>query len=131
VPEQAAGFYYKESIGDWESTKFNAESETFLITPVDKESVSEYFKKYEYKLKFLGEKLATAYCDNTIDMTLLPAVLYCAGKGEEYRFNKKSLRFIKINYVGYYNVLKDGIGVPKTDKESNEPNMVIEKCPPI
>jgi hypothetical protein len=113
VADHATGFKYDGN--KWNAAHFKTD-EKFLVTKSDNPKTAKWV------VKKVGESFPTAFCEE--DFTPSGA-LRCSGF-EEFRFNKKNLRFMSLYAIGY---VTDGIGLEALGKEGqNTPALTIGTC---
>ena len=118
IADKVSGFSFNNVSMDWENATFNGGSK-FVISKPDDANVA--FVVHE-----VGKSAVTATCGSGFDEL---GSLSCTGYGGDFRFNRKSGRFINSYVAGYYNIIP---GVNSlTDRNSDTPSIEIGKCSPF
>jgi len=120
VTDLSTGFFFEK--GEWRIADFDVRK-TFIISKSDDE-------RYEYGLTDFGSKHQTLHCDEGFNEY---GWLTCKG-WRNFRFNKRSLRFIHTSDYGYV-IAGTGIRDERTDEITDEitdtPYMEIGTCSPF
>lgn len=114
--DMATGFLFDEKSGGWVQSKFKVKDNKYVIAPTEKGS-------YKYKITKVGEDFALVNCKNDFDKF---GFISCSKLWVEFNFNKNNGRYLRINEIGYYNVLPEENGT--TDATSHSPMLEIGTC---
>jgi hypothetical protein len=119
VADKATGFSFNKVTKEWASTNFRA-SAKHLITRSKQTDVS-------WEVKEVGDKSAYTICAKDFNSN---GNLICQGFGNEFRFNRNSLRYMNVYLIGYWTD-----GNPRSsvggEEGGNTPSIEIGKCSPL
>lgn len=120
VTDLLTGFAFDSDRKAWKRTHFQAQ-EKFIISRASNQ-------KYAWTVTVVGESRPHGYCE--VDFSKA-GILFCKGVYFDIHLNNKSLRFLYVHYIGYWDegVMKDIF--PDMKEGDNTPAMGIGKCSPI
>ena len=116
VPDLATGFTFRDNA--WTSAKFKVEGQ-YLIAPSSRPDRA-------FGVTKIGEGSEFARCELDFNE---PGFLFCEGLGVELKFNRANGRFLRVDNIGYLNVLPEVNDI--TDQTSDTPVIEIGKCSPL
>ena len=114
ITDKSSGFKFDTTTKKWDAATFRIDEEKFIIKR-EKNNL-----KYPWKVSPVGQPYPISTCEK--DFTDA-GYLFCTGF-EDFRFNKKNLRFMSAYLLGYI----DGAG---QDEGKNTPAIKIGKCSPL
>lgn len=114
--EKATGFRFDESTGKWVESKFIVSNNRYIIAPFGQGG-------YQYRVTEKGNDFALANCKNDFDKY---GYLECSKLWIDFKFNRINGRYLKVNGIGYYNVVPEINQT--TDETSHSPMIEIGTC---
>ena len=115
VAEKATGFKAEMSAGPWKESNFKTD-ERYIV-------VRSPLPKFKWAVKQPGMETPLAWCKADFDQY---GYLLCDGAEEQFRMNRKDLRFQTYYYVGY---VGSGAGGPTANEKRVEtPLIEIGRC---
>ena len=109
VSDFSTGFRYDKEAKRWGPATFR---------PSEKYLVSQKSANDKWQVKPVGTDYPMAYCDKGFNES---DILICDGV-QEFRFNRKLLRFVSVYMLGYYVLPSDG------QEGGDTPNLIIGTC---
>lgn len=115
--DMIAGFSFDRGEHRWKRAEFRAEAK-YIVT-----RSTEPSRKWE--VNETGSSIPIALCKNDFDED---GKIRCVGFGQDFLFNRKSLRFLKTYTVGYWNEDALRAIVPARSEGDDTPGMAIGRC---
>ena len=119
VSDLSTGFYFHQGSNTWSNVQFTAD-EKFIV---GREANSD-----NWVIRQIGFKYPIVDCAN--DFSDLGA-LDCHGGLNEFRMNKRNLRFLWVYAVGYWTNVVPGTPNEVLEEGSDTPRLTIGKCSPF
>ena len=116
--DSSNGFYFNKSAKIWQRTKFKADSKYTISKPEG--------SKWAFVIRKVRNFSPIATCKDGFDEA---GLLFCKGKGYDFRFNRKNGRYLSAYLLGYFNVLPGTNDL--SDATSETPFIEIGTCSPI
>ena len=110
VEDMAVGFKYNQTIGEWESTKFNIRNETYIVVK----------KMKQWEIIRVGESSGVP-CEKDFNED---GFLTC---GDFFSMNKNNLRYIRTDTMGYHDA-NINIGLFSRQDGDHSPYIAIGEC---
>jgi hypothetical protein len=111
------GFSFDRDTQQWVSANYRAAAQ-YLVAP-SKSSTAQW------EVRETGARIASAYCEQ--DFSALD-LLRCHGVGNDFMFNRMSMRFLKTYVSGYWNEESLQVLNPKRLEGNDAPGMAIGRC---
>lgn len=115
--DAATGFSYDKVLRQWSSVNFKAVSKYVISRTKDQSSA--------WKVTETGESIPTTFCKQDFDRD---GELRCIGLEEVFLFNRKSMRFMTTNTMGYWNEGSLQNVFPNRNEGSLTPAISIGRC---
>ncbi|TNF98767.1 MAG: hypothetical protein EP297_07245 [Gammaproteobacteria bacterium] len=119
VEEMAAGFTFKN--GQWTPAKFRTDNR-YIIRKRKPDDKVLYHQNPVYVVLSTGEEDVIGDCPNDF---IYGSGLHCDMPTGEFKFSKRSGRFLKTYLMGYWFHDND------SDSDSDTPHIAIGKCSPL
>jgi len=125
VAEHMAGFAYDARSKAWFTGRFKPDMR--LVIRRAKDVPAPFARKtVKWEMADLGSRIGSSWCDDFNDR----GWLLCSGMAE-FRFNKTTLRFLRIYTAGYWNSDLSAAAYAFLRDGEDTPLMAIGKCSPI
>ena len=112
------GLLLNKSAKIWQRTKFKADPKYTISKPKG--------SKWSFVVRKVGDFSPITVCKDGFDEA---GLLFCKGTGYDFRFNRKSGRYLTAYLLGYFNVLPGTNDI--ADATSDTPFIEIGTCSPI
>jgi hypothetical protein len=109
--EKSTGFKYSSNTKNWESVNFNVNQDKFVIT-------NSKLKDSKLEITMIGEKDPICHSRNGFNIY---GNAYFKCIGGEFKFDKKTGRYLRSNNFGYIH----------GDEDNSTPYIEIGKCSPF
>lgn len=119
IADMSSGLSYNKARGQWEHAKFNVDGSRFIIKPSQGPNLKYEVHKFGNKSSF-----PEAFCAEGVNAS---GYLFCSTLFGQFKFNSKSLRYVKTYVAGFVEITPGGI-----HKEGEDtPNIEIGRCSKI
>lgn len=123
VADKATGFDFNKTRNEWVQANFRPTNKYVLARSKQ--------PNFAWEVKDFGQTVSSAECRNSFNEV---GNLFCSGLGgSDFRFNRNSLRYMKVYLIGYWNDGNpaDRASVQLFAEGDNTPSIEIGKCSPL
>ncbi len=121
LTDKSTGFRYNAATKQWQSIDFRTGDDRYIIKPGTSKANVYEVRKFGDDTSILPE----AWCNQDFQAGTF---LHCKGVFGEFKFNRKTGRFLKSYLAGYWTYAP---GVNKTDEGGDTPSIDIGICSAI